>query len=221
MFALNGIDAPTGFIAIPEFGLWRARVLLATEAPPPADARVTLAAGSLTLVGTVESAGAHVGLSEVLVRGGSGGWSRRVKGWPHRADNGVRLSEVVASLAAEVGETAVLEPGAERLVGYAWVRHEGPATTALEDLTAGTWWMAPDGVMHVGVRPARGRVTAPWSVVRHAPAEGFLVLSTPGEDLGAFLPGGELRGEGIAPFEIGALEARWSSQTVRLAAWRR
>jgi hypothetical protein len=223
MFSLNGVDAPSGLIMLPARNVWIARLTLSTEKAPAIGSRAIITAGSLSLVGTVRRSGTHVSSVEVEVIAGAGGWKKRLDAPkpPYRADNGVRLSQVLSGLALDTGETVVLEPGAERVLGYAWSRAAGSAATALEDLTGGAWWVAPDGVTHVGARPAGARTAAPWSVERYSAAAGSLVFTTPAEDLAAFPIGGELAAEGIEPFVIGSLEIRWAAATVRLSAWRR
>ena len=219
-FTLNGIDASSGVLTLPNKGVWMARVTLATEKPPAAGTKASLVVGSLSLKGTVEGSGSHAGSSEVIILGGAGGWRKNVELPPFRADNGVRLSQVVASLSAKCGETSVLEAGAERTVGYAWTVAIGPGATALDDLTGGAWWVAPDGITHVGTRPLGSRTKAQFSVESYDPADGHLVFSTPNDDIAAFPIGCELAGEGIAPFRVGYLDVRWSDQRVQLDAWK-
>lgn len=219
-FSLNSIDASSGMVTLPARGVWVARLTLASEKPPAAGATVSLVVGTLTLRGTVERSGSHVGSSEVIVLGGAGGWRKAVEVPPFRADNGVKLSQVVSSLSSKLGETSALEPGAERTVGYAWTVANGSGSAGLNDLTGGAWWVAPDGITHVGSRPVGSRIKAPFSVESYDPADGRITFTTPDDDVAAFPIGGELAGEGIDPFRIGSLEIWWANQSVRLKAWR-
>lgn len=216
-FTVNDIPLTSGHITLPNRGVWHATLALAAEEPPAVGASVTIVLGTLTLIGTVTRAGAHVSSSEVVVVGGRAGWRRVLKAKNYRADNNVRLLQVAADLATETGETVVLEPGAERALGYAWTRPAGAASIALDELEP-RWWVDAAGVTHIGPRPAGSRVTAQFSVEAFSPAEEVLVITSPEDDLAAFPIGAELAGEGIGAFTIGALEARFSGTSLRVEA---
>jgi len=223
-FTVSEIDAPAGRITFPRRGIWTAVISLSTENPPALTTRVKIVAGGLTLSGTITRRGVLASSSEVEIIGGAAGWRKPCPAPPlggHRADNLVRLSEVCGDLAAGVGERVVLEPGAERGLGYAWARAAGLAATALEEATRGAWWMDLVGVTHVGERPAPRQITAPWTVVPpFSPATGSLIFTAQADDLGAFLVGDQLVAPDIGTFTIGALELRWAASTIRLTAWR-
>jgi hypothetical protein len=173
-------------------------------------ARVTLTLGGLVLAGTVRRGGTFVSSTGILVVGGADGWARTLgPRAPYRADNGVRLSTVAADLAADAGERVALEPGVERVLGYAWTRGAGVASGALDALSAGLWWVAPGGETRVGPRPAASAVPGAtvYSVEACEPERGWARLSCPDDALGAFLPGVAVPlGEGAGTMAVEAVD---------------
>lgn len=220
-FSVASIDSPAGTLRLNARGRWTIRAELSSTRPPRVGTRVAIQCGTLELSGTVRASDTHTSVAEVDIVAGANGWAGSIAMPQFRADNGVRLSEVVRALAARARESYVLELDAERTLGYAWTVATGPAATALDEVTGGAWWMSPDGVTHIGERPVGSTITAPWSIVRYRGALGLLVFTSSDDDVAAFPIGGILQGEGLAnPFRIASLEVRWNKKTVQFAAWR-
>ncbi|MFT3773016.1 MAG: hypothetical protein QM820_47135 [Minicystis sp.] len=133
-FTLAGNDLQAADVQILGYGIWTAEVSLADARPLTSGSGVQLVLSDLTMEGTIRSGGEFVGETRYFVVGGADGWAKTVKRRAYRADNGIRLSQVAQDLAAEVGETVVVLPAAERVVGYAWQRLGGSASAALSDL---------------------------------------------------------------------------------------
>ena len=167
-FTLNGSDLTRARVSIPRYGLWQADVTTVEELALEVGAAARLVLGDLVLVGVVGPGpgGTWAGASSYPITPGADGWTRELPARAYRNDGGILLSQVATDLAAEAGERLVVEPGADRVVGYAWTRMGGIASAALVELVGSSWWVSADGVTHVGQRPA---------VALPSAAQGFIV----------------------------------------------
>jgi hypothetical protein len=187
---------------IPEFGVWSVFARLVGDKAPPQGERAAIQLGNLALSGTVRLSEVYVGRAEVLVVAGGDGWGRSVQMRPYRADNGVRLATVAGDLARDAGE--VLGPLGElqeAKLGYAWIRPEGLASHALDELGY-PWWLALDGTTRLGERPLEVIEGAALGVVSYQPSLRVATLTSPTDELSLFLPGTILLGEGIPQLPI-------------------
>lgn len=218
MFALGDQDLRSARIALPTYGVWSARVVLLRSKVLAVGSATQITVGDLILQGVIRAGGDFQGRSSYLVVGGAGGWDKLVGKRPHRADNGVRLSTVVGDVAAEVGEQVVLETGVERSVGYAWLRAAGVAASIFEPLGV-RWWVAPDGVTHVGDRPST-RVPASLRLLveDYDPAIPMATLVSPDDAYAALQPGAIVAGpEG--DFTIADVDLYVEAGQVRVDLW--
>lgn len=217
-FTLNNADIQTARVSIPGSGIWIVDVSTAEGKVFAAGDAATLVLSDLTMRGTIVTGGEYVGQASYLIVGGFAGWSKVVKRRAYRTDSGVKLSQVAKDLAADAGEQLVLDPGAERPLGYAWERLGGVASSALRDLVGSSWWVAPDGVTHVGPRPATTVSTATKIVLEsYDPRIKRATLSTPDDKIASFLPGATFTAENMTgAFKILALEILISPAAVRL-----
>lgn len=182
---INGARVAIASITIPMYGAWSADVTLPVDAPIAAGAReVTLAVGSLSLVGTVVSQAAFDGDVRARIVGGAAGWRKvlRARGYSHVA--GVSASSVVADAARECGESIVLDT--DRNLGVFFAREEGKARDTLSLVIGETWWVDNAGVTQTKARAATAIVT-PFTVVSRAAERGAFEIAT--EDLASWVPG--------------------------------
>lgn len=209
-FTLGAADLTRARLSLPPWGVWMARCYPVDTVAVQTGAAVTLTLGSLVLQGTIRRGGTFLASTGILVVGGADGWARTLaRRDPYRADNGVRLSTVAADLATDAGERLVLESGVERSLGYAWTRPAGVASVALDALSAGPWWVAPDGVTHLGPRPAPMAIPTAtvYSVEAVQPERGWARVSCPDDMIGALLPGVAVPlGEGAGVMAVEAVE---------------
>lgn len=149
---LNGLRVATAKVRIPEVGAWIADLsvdLEDGEALPTAAATLVVPGGSFA--GTVDPASSGTFGKEASVRliGHKGGWWRALAALQHHNDAGVKLSQVISTVAAAVGE--VVSVSADRVVGPDYVRPAGVASSVLQ---GEVWWTDPTGATFVGPRPA-------------------------------------------------------------------
>ena len=148
---LSGRRVTTAALWIPWRGAWVADLAVDLDAdqPEPTGAMVfTAPATRVAGYGVINGSG-RVGTQRNvrLVGGARGGWSSLVSSRHHHNDGGVRLSHVLSTLAAEVGErVAVLT---DEVLGVDYVRPAGLAGQALDGRS---WWVDAEGVAQVGER---------------------------------------------------------------------
>jgi hypothetical protein len=217
-FTAGGFDLQAADVALPGYGIWSASVSLADAQALTIGARVQLVLSDLTLVGTVRTGGEFVGETGYFIVGGADGWAKACKKKDYRTDSGVKLSQVVRDLAAEVGETVVVLPAAERVVGYAWQRLAGAASSALRDLAGELWWLDADGNTYVGTRPA-SQVSASleFAVKPYDPRWKRAGITSPDDLVAPFLPGATFTAETLAdPFTVQSMTVRVRTGSVAL-----
>jgi hypothetical protein len=220
-FTLGGYDLSAVQLVVPRFGIWTAETQLVDGRELAAGAAVELVVGDLTLRGTVRSGGTYVSSSSYTVVGGADGWPRRVPERGYRDDGGsLTLAIVAADLAAAAGESVQLEPNVDRVLGYAWTRIAGSATAALRDLVGSAWWMAADGVTHLGPRPSSSvSSSVRFSVEQYDPTRRRALLSSPEDVVAAFLPGAVWSADEVPSFTVTGLVARASAGSVQLEVY--
>lgn len=170
---------------IPEWGCWYGEAAIDGEFT--LSGRVELQIADLVLKGTVLSGGPDKGRSAYRIVAGAGGWGRTIKAFSYADDASTKVSKVVADAAAAAGETFDLTtiPNTAR-VGANFVRPEGPASSVLELVAPGAWYVGEDGITRLGKRPP-GVLPAG---VTHGPvdrAHGSVTLA--GEVIASILPG--------------------------------
>lgn len=173
---LNGLNA---CVYLHAWGLWFAEVTIDGEHTLAKGTSVTLTVADLILKGTVLSGGPSTGKSMFRIVSGAGGWGRQLKRKGYSNDAGVKVATVLGDAAGEVGETLAPVDSSLR-VGPAFARDVGtkdrprPASSLLELLAPGAWYVdeagttrlgarapsvLPAGVTHGPVDAARGKVT--------------------------------------------------------------
>ncbi len=197
MLRVGNIDASSLVATLPELRNWSVLAELVGASAPEQDARVDVTVGDLVLSGTVVGAGVHAGHASAFVVGGANGWgTTHVERRPYASASGVRLAEVAEHRAELAGERVVLEEDVpERTLGPSWTRPAGLAIDALDDLGV-PWWMAPDGVTHLGTRPAVARA-ARFGLEDYSHATGRAVLVSPDDAAAAAQPGSALDVDGV------------------------
>jgi len=150
-FTANGqTDTIVGaFATLPQWGIWSARVDL-DRGDILMSGACSIALGNLVLKGTIRRGGIYAAGASYFVFGGADGWSLDVPPTSYRGSL-TFLSTAVRDAAALVGETVVMEPGAERQIGT-FARFGGPASRVLAALSPQNWWVETDGTTHVGAR---------------------------------------------------------------------
>lgn len=180
--ALAGARVTTMSVGIPMYGLWAGDVTVATATPLPATAS-PLTIGDLSLLGTAFRLATFSGASSARLVGGYGGWRKTA---PRQAYVGgsVRLSIVLKDAATVVGERLTLDVPDANIARY--TRAEGPASRSLSLAAGPLWYVAPDGVTHVGPRPG-GLITSDFDVIMWTGATGKFTIAT--ETLADWMPG--------------------------------
>lgn len=149
---LSGRRVTTATLWTPWRGAWVADLAIDLDAdqPEPAGAMAfTAPVGRFAGYGIANGSG-RVGTerSVRLVGGTRGGWSSLVPARHHHNDGGVRLSHVLSTLAAEVGERVTVLT--DEVLGVDYVRPAGLAGQALDGRS---WWVDAEGATQVGERP--------------------------------------------------------------------
>jgi hypothetical protein len=217
-FTLAGASISSAVVRVPRFGLWTARVACAGPLTLTVGARATLIVGDLSLVGTVVDGGTFAEQSVYSLVGGAGRWGATVPAKAHRSDGGVTVAEVARDLATDAGEIGVvLEPGAERPLGYAWERRAGVASDMLRQLVGDAWWAAPDGTTHLGPRPARAVTPSTLRITSYDPAVRFATASLDDDAVAQLLPGAQVTATGLPDvLDVGALTIRVEAEAIEV-----
>lgn len=208
-FTLNGADLKTCSASIPRRGIWLAHVNIADSLELAKGDAAELVLGDLVLTGIVLDGGTFGGESSYVVHGGAGGWARVVPARSYRDDNGIQLEAVAPDLAAAAGEKMTGETPA-RVLGPAWTRIAGGASSALRQLVGGAWWIDPAGVTHVGARPAAAvPASLAFTVEAFDPTRRRARISLESDAVAAFLPGATWSDPSVpGPFTVAGLDVR-------------
>lgn len=211
MFAtLAGVNCTSVTLTIPMWESWSA--VVHTDATTLLEGSVTLAIGKLALVGAVRRGMVYAGTGSFLVVGGADRWSKVLPAQAYQADVGIQLSAVLEDAARLAGEKLLLEPGEDRGLGTAWTRSPGCASRVLHELAPSRWWMAPDGVTHVGPR-ADAALSSKIALLNYAPERGVAVLA-PEDLVHEVMPGRRLT-LGSAAHVITSVTHRLSANALR------
>lgn len=200
-FLVGGYELRSCTAVLPDRGVWSARADLVGGKAPPVGVRVVVNLGNLTLTGTVRLAEVYAQRAEVFVVGGADGWGKTVQARRYRADNGVQLSKVLGDLARDAGETlGPLGALAGAVLGYAWIRPEGPAIHALEELGR-PWYVGLDGATNLGTWPAVTRAGLRLGV-EYRPSLRRAEITSPDDAFASLVPGSVVSGEGFPELAI-------------------
>lgn len=155
MISLAGKQATNVRLHIPAWGVWFVEVSLDAEAT--ITGAVTQVVADLTLKGTVLAGGPDgSGRSHYRIIGGKGGLGRTLPKKAYANDAGVKLSTVLADALRDAGEELAPLTTAQSAVrlGPSWTRPAGPACRLLEQVAPSAWYVANDGKVTLGARPA-------------------------------------------------------------------
>jgi hypothetical protein len=212
-FLVGGYELRSCTAVLPDQGVWSARADLVGGKAPPVGARASVNLGDLTLTGTIRIAEVVAGRAEVFVVGGSDGWGKTVKRRVYRADNGVKLAKVAQDLASDAGETlGLLGALAGAVLGYAWVRPEGLASFALNELGQ-PWYVGLDGVTNLGTWPAVARAGLRLSV-EYRPSLRRAEIKSPDDAFASLVPGSVISGDGFPELAIRSTTIRVTDRRV-------
>lgn len=215
-FKLNDAPIQHATVRVPAYGAWTATVAVAGPLVLAEGARATLIVGDLTLIGTVSAGGTYAEQATYQIVGGNAKWSALVLAFTHRSDLGVTVAEAAAALCSAAGELGVvLEAGAERPLGYAWLRRGGLASDALAELVGSSWWVAVDGVTHLGPRPSTSIQPANVNVLAYEVALRRATVALTDDALAQLQPGVAVTLPGLpAPLQIGGVTIRVEAEAV-------
>lgn len=189
----------------PRHGIALAVVALTDDTVIAIPSRLALAIGDSTKTGTVTDGGDFGGQASYTWTAGAGLWSTVLpQRPPYHDDGGVMLSAVLADLARDAGEIgAILDGIPDKSLGTNWTRPEAAARDLLDALAGGQWWIADDGVTHVGPRPA-GTYSSSTLTLSYDPSIRRGVAQDSGDLIAGLAPGVTLSAQGLAtPILIG------------------
>lgn len=181
--SVNGIAATTMRIFMSAWGCWYVEAQIDGE--HTLSGSVVVKATDLTLRGAVLSGGPMKGRSSYRIVAGAGGWGRVIPKKSYVSDAGVKWTTVIGEAANAVGETVSLTT--TNRTGSAWTRDEGPASSVLESLAPGAWYVGEDGVTRLGRRAATALAAAVPRVSQVDLARGSVTLAP--TSLAALVPG--------------------------------
>ena len=179
---INGTACTRVTVNLPSWGAWWADV--ETDGETSFSGRVALQLADLALSGSVVSGSARMGRGSWRIVGGAGGWSKNLPSKGYTNDAGIKLAKILNNAATECGET--IENAPATVVGSAFARPAGAASTVLHLLVPLGWYVGEDGVTRIGKRVgsvvsdsvARGKVD---------PAAGSIELMA--DSIASILPG--------------------------------
>lgn len=204
---LAGAAVSRATLRIPRWGAWSADVTLADSPALTVGQRVDLVIGDLALRGTLRPGGDFGGTSTWTVIGGAGRWDTAVLARGDRDDGLVMLSQAARDLALAAQEDGIIV-SADRPLGYAWTRPAGLASDALRALAGEAWWVAPDGVTHIGPRPSSQVAPSTLTVQRFDRSTLRASCLLADDALAQLLPGATATAPGLpAPLTVGSLVA--------------
>lgn len=172
----------SGHVTILRYGIWTADVLL--DLTTEIAAQTTLTIGDLVLTAHVYRMATFAGSRSALALGGFGGWLRELPPRAYRSASGVLLSIVLGDAAREVGESIVVANDVS--LGTQFTRERMQAGKLLRQLAGPDWWVANDGVTHVGPRPS-GAISSPFTAISYSASKGRVEIAT--ENLADWMPG--------------------------------
>ncbi len=182
---LNGIGAEFSRLTLPLRGRWHldVRLMGGLEDLSGPQSFVFL---STTYSGSIFRTKDEAGVRSARIVGGKNGLSAPLPPKAYSQSGQIQLSLVLNDLAAECGETIVVDT--DRSLGNAWVRAEQSAARTLDILTGGEWWMAPDGTIHTEQATRdTSPITSGYMAVRWRGAQGLYQISP--DEPGDWTPG--------------------------------
>jgi hypothetical protein len=180
--SLGGERIISGNVQIPSYGIWTADLVLDNTVAIPT--QTTLVVADLTLVANVYRMASFSGSRSALVVGGYGGWRKELVPKSYQQPGGISLSLVLGDAASEVGEKITVATDVR--LREKFVREGEQAGRLLRQLAGSIWWMASDGMTHVGPRPT-GAITQPFQAIDYSGSKGRIHVSA--ETLSEWLPG--------------------------------
>lgn len=217
-FTLAGFSVYKATLRAEDHGVWTADVTLSETAPLTVGQRVTLVLGNLPLVGTLRPGGDFGGTTTWTVVGGAGKWDATLPPptTAPRDDNGITVATVAAELANATGETIVLN-GADRVLGYAWTRPGGLASDAIRSVAGRAWYVATDGVTHIGPPPVVAASSPLLTVDSYDVNTGRATVRIADEALSILWPGAVITAAGLpAPLPVRAIIAHVTPGDIRV-----
>lgn len=221
VFTVNGYALNRATLRMNRRGVWTCGVTPAESPPLVAGARATVVLGDLSLTGTLRPGGSFGGTDTWNVIAGAGKWDTTLPASdPYRDDSGVKLSTVLDDLRREVGEIGMVLDIPDRSLGYAWTRPAGLASDTLRALVGDAWYVAPDGITHVGDRPSLASAADSISVESYEVATAYAVARSSIDALSLFVPGRILAADGLpAPLPIAGIVAHVDPGSVRVSVF--
>jgi len=188
-------------LTIPQWGGWRAEVVLEGDEPPTG--QVTLTVGGMALTGTVQRGSVEFpGKPAVVIRGGIGWLSDVSAPISFQSDAGVRLSTVLSAISRAARQT-IEQPTDSTIGGYFEAIASRPSSRVtykdlldrmVRDGSVSNWRVDPDGVTRFGARTG-APVTDRYTFVRRNPSTGSRVFAI--DDPKQILPGNLIDGVAI------------------------
>ncbi len=190
----GGSRVTSARVHLPAWGAPSAVVQLASDEAITSPATLTI--GDFAAVMSVARTGPYGGSRGAWLVAGANGWSRTIRRQFYRdTTNGVRLSSVLRDAAALVGETVLVLPGDDRILGQFWARQEDAAAMVLARTVGTSWWIDPLGVTQLGDRPS-SVIGVDFDPVDPIRLElGTVTIAT--EDLAPWVPGASFTKPGI------------------------
>lgn len=217
---LGGKAIERGRLTIPRRGAAHGDFALVDDAALTAGARTTLALGSLSLTGTVRPGGAFGGAAAYSWVAGAGSWGKVVASTPYHDDAGLLLSAVARDLAADAGEIGAALEVADRVLGRDWTRPTAPASDLLDALTGREWWIAADGVTHLGPRPSPAVTLQGLSVTSYDPNLRRATVELGDDGIAPLVPGIVLSAPGLpAPLSVGSVVVDVDAHRLTVELW--
>lgn len=213
--AVNGRNVINAKLTVSNVGPWFAEFEL--EDGAPLSGRATMRIGALTLSGTIEASGADQQRYARLVAGG-GGWSKSVPQKHYQNDAQVKARTVAEDAARLVGESIGSFIPVKERVGANYVRQDGAASRALEDVIgATTWWVDYAGVTNVGPRVSSVADPSSYQVLAYDPRERVITLHV--DDLTKVGIGSVLSSGLDGPHTVRDLEVTIHRDEMRIVVW--
>jgi hypothetical protein len=209
--SLNGSRVTKAQVVIPYKGTWTADVWI--DDATDLTGAVTLIIGDLTLIGTVTRGGSFTGQSSFRLIGGAGGWMKTIGPRYYQKPAGVKASVILTDAGREVGETVSVT--ADRTLGQAFVREQGPAARVLAML-AESWFVKEDGVTVVGPR-STPTIVSPFELVKADREKGRLVVAT--DNPAVWIPGARFSSATIPTQGINTIVHKVTPTSVRTEVW--
>lgn len=214
---VNGMVATHLVLRRPYRGVWSC-VVDFDQAQDAITGAALVAIGDATFAGTFapELGGTFSNRTRAFVVGGAGGWRQTVTAQHYHSDSGVRARTVVEALAAQVGETLGTVT-LDATLGADFVRASAPAGRVMTAACAGVpWWVAADGMTHVGPRAAT-EIAAAYEVLDYDPRHKVATIAC--DDVSSIDVGSVVRARLAVPIYARDVEINVDPERTRLVVW--